>query len=77
MAKKKPPETETPFSLEKQLAEIRSIVETLQEGTADFDAQMDMFKRGQKLITDCQAYLDKAELDIQQLVDGDLKPLSD
>jgi exodeoxyribonuclease VII small subunit len=71
MAKNKQKEAE--FSLEKKLAEIRSIVEKMQQGAVDFDEQIALFKQGQALIASCQNYLDKAELEIKQLVDGTLE----
>jgi len=58
------------FSLEKSLAEIRSIVEKMQKGVSDFDQQMALFAKGNELIEQCQEYLDQAELKIKQLVDG-------
>lgn len=61
------------FSLEKKLGEIRSIVEKMQQGTVDFDEQIALFKKGQELIKSCQHFLDKAEMDIKQLVDGELE----
>ena len=71
MAKKEKQETE--FSLEKKLAEIRAIVEKMQQGAVDFDEQIALFKEGQELIKSCQTFLDKAELEIRQLVDGELE----
>ena len=71
MAKKE--KTKDDFSLEKQLAEIRGIVEKMQQGTVDFDEQITMFKKGQTLIKNCQEFLNKAEMEIQQLVDGELE----
>lgn len=71
MSKNKIQEEE--FSLEKKLAEIRSIVEKMQQGAVDFDEQIALFKQGQALIASCQGFLDKAELEIRQLVDGELE----
>lgn len=71
MAKKKSQKDD--FSLEKKLGEIRTIVEKMQQGTVDFDEQIALFKQGQELIKSCQAFLDKSEMDIKQLVDGTLE----
>lgn len=59
---------EQEFSLEDKLSEIRKIVEKMQKGVSDFDQQLALFGEGNLLIKECQAYLDKAELKIQQLV---------
>ena len=72
---KKTDQASPEFSLEKSLAEIRSIVEKMQQGSVDFDEQVTLFKKGQDLIKQCQAFLDQSELTIKQLVDGELKEL--
>lgn len=61
------------FSLETKLVEIRKIVEQMQRGVEDFDAQVTLFKTGRQLIQDCQQYLDKSEMEIKKLVDGNLE----
>jgi exodeoxyribonuclease VII small subunit len=64
---------EKPFSLEENLAEIRRIMNQMQKGMDNFDEQVALFKKGKALIEDCQQYLDKAEMEIKKLVDGQLE----
>ncbi|MFK7973076.1 MAG: exodeoxyribonuclease VII small subunit [Bacteroidia bacterium] len=71
MAKEKKKESD--FSLEKTLGEIRAIVEKMQQGAVDFDEQIALFKKGQDLIKESQQFLNEAELEIKQLVDGELE----
>jgi exodeoxyribonuclease VII small subunit len=66
---------EEKFSLEDALAEIRAIVDKMQQGVSDFDQQVALFEAGTKLIKDCRAYLNQSELQIQQLIDGEFQPL--
>jgi len=61
------------FSLENSLAEIRSIVEQMQSGVSDFDKQIELFKKGNKLIKACQNYLNEAELEVKQLIGNELQ----
>ncbi|MDX1909457.1 MAG: exodeoxyribonuclease VII small subunit [Bacteroidia bacterium] len=64
-----------PFSLEDQLTEIRRIIDTMQKGVSDFDRQVALFQRGNELIAGCRTYLDTAEMQVQQLIDGKLTSL--
>ena len=68
---------EKEFSLEEAIAEIRKIVDQMQKGVADFDTQKQLFQRGSTLIKEAQQFLDKTELDIQQLIDGKLEPFDE
>ena len=61
------------FSLEKTLAELRQLVEQMQKGVSDFDQQVLMFQQGQALIEQCRKYLDGAELQVEQLIEGKYK----
>ncbi|MDP5171222.1 MAG: exodeoxyribonuclease VII small subunit [Bacteroidia bacterium] len=65
MAEQNIPET---FSLEEKLENLRKILEQMQKGMSDFDRQMALFKQGQLLISECRQYLDKAELQVDQLL---------
>jgi exodeoxyribonuclease VII small subunit len=58
------------FSLEKTLVELRQLVEQMQKGVNDFDQQVKLFEQGQTLIKDCRTYLDEAELQVEQLIEG-------
>lgn len=64
------------ISLEKNLAEIRKIVEKMQKGVSDFDQQMTLFKEGTRLIDVCREYLNESELKVQQLIQGKESPFS-
>ena len=66
---------EEKFSLEDKLREIQLLLERMQKGISDFDKQVEMFKSGTKLIEQCRTYLDGAELQIQQLIDGKAEDL--
>ena len=61
------------FSLEEKLEELRILVEKMQKGISDFDKQVALFKQGSLLIKECREYLNGAELEIQQLINGELK----
>lgn len=56
------------FSLENQLEELRKTLEQMQKGMSDFDQQMELFRKGQRLVQDCRAYLQHAELQVDQLL---------
>ena len=58
------------FSLEDKLREIRSLLDQMQSGSQDFDENVKLFTRGTQLIEACRNYLDEAELQIKQLVEG-------
>lgn len=64
------------FSLEDKLNEIRAIIEKMQKGVSDFDRQIELFEQGAQAIQACRAYLDGAEMQVQQLIEGKLRPLS-
>jgi len=65
------------FSLEEKLEELRILVEKMQKGISDFDQQVALYKEGSKLIHTCREYLNGAELEIKQLIDGELKPFDE
>lgn len=62
--------SEPEFSLEDQLAALRKLIEQMQRGVSDFDEQVRLFQQGQAMIQQCRAYLDEADLQVQQLIDG-------
>ena len=67
---------EEKFSFEDKLLKIRNIVTKMQKGIQNFDQQIELFKEGNQLINDCQAYLDKSELEIKQLINGNWENFS-
>lgn len=62
------------FSLEANIQRIRVIVEEMQKGVSDFDKQVELFKEGTALVKACQDYLNTSEMEIQQLLNGQLIP---
>ncbi|MEM6629221.1 MAG: exodeoxyribonuclease VII small subunit [Bacteroidota bacterium] len=58
------------FSFEKNLEKIRSLVEILQKGSGTFDEQLDVMQEGLERIKQSHAYLDEAEMKIEQLIKG-------
>ena len=56
---------------ESALAELESLVESLESGELDLDQSLDQFKRGIELTRHCQNVLDKAQQSVQQLLDPD------
>ncbi|MEM7659296.1 MAG: exodeoxyribonuclease VII small subunit [Bacteroidota bacterium] len=61
------------FSLEDQLTELRTLVESMQKGMSNFDEQLALFQKGMKMIESCRDYLDQTEMQVQQLIDGKLQ----
>jgi len=59
---------EDTFSLEKNIAQIKNIVEKMQKGVVNFDEHIALFKEGIQLIKESQQYLNEAEGRIQQLI---------
>lgn len=58
------------MKLEEKLSDLRALVEQMQKGSADFDKQVELFKRGRALIAECSEYLDTAELEVKILMQG-------
>jgi exodeoxyribonuclease VII small subunit len=55
------------LSYEQALAELESIVASLESGKLQLDETMQLYERGQGLIKHCIELLDKAELRVKQL----------
>jgi exodeoxyribonuclease VII small subunit len=55
------------LTFEKALAELTSIVETLESGTLDLDETVTHYQRGRCLAAHCQHLLDEVEVRVQQL----------
>lgn len=62
------------FSLEAQMQALREILNQMQVGNQDFDANIKLFTQGTALIKACRAYLDAAEMSVKMLVDGEEVP---
>ncbi|MEJ2138438.1 MAG: exodeoxyribonuclease VII small subunit [Gammaproteobacteria bacterium] len=59
--------------LDKSLAELEDIVETLEEGDLPLEKALQQFEKGIKLSRDCQAALTAAEQKVQILMQEDLQ----
>ena len=62
---------EDSFSLEKNLQQIRALLDRLQKETLSFDEHLALMQEGMERIKSCHDYLDQAELKIQQLQSGE------
>ncbi len=65
-------ELETDFSLEKNLARLRQVVELMQKGMGNLDEHMALYREGQELVVKCRKYLEQADLQVAQLLDGEV-----
>lgn len=63
------------LSYEQALAELETIVASLEANKLPLDDTMSLFERGQQLIRHCVELLDKAELRLKQLSGGALTDL--
>ena len=59
--------------LEKSLAELETIVATLEEGDIPLEQALKQFEKGIKLSRDCQTALQSAEQRVQVLMNDDLE----
>lgn len=57
------------FNFEKSLAELDSLVETMEQGNLTLEDSLKKFESGIKLIRECQHALTKAEQKVQILID--------
>lgn len=60
------------MTFEQAYAEIEKIVEILEIGNNSLEQSIILYERGQKLARYCNSLLDKAELKIKELSDGEL-----
>ena len=65
--------SDAPAKLEKSLAELEKIVETLEEGEIPLDKALEQFERGVSLSRTCQKALTDAEQRVQVLAGDDLE----
>ena len=63
----KTPATAQDLSYEQALAELETLLSSLEGESKDLEGTMALFERGKALITRCQELLEKAELKVQQL----------
>ncbi|MEW5941092.1 MAG: exodeoxyribonuclease VII small subunit [Chloroflexota bacterium] len=72
MPKSSAPKKVEDLSYEEALAELESIVASLEEGEQKLEESMAMFERGQLLMKRCAALLEAAELKVRQLTGEEL-----
>lgn len=65
--------TTAPASFEAALAELESIVASMEGGQAPLKESLEAYKRGAELLKYCQAALKDAQLEIEVLEKGVLK----
>ncbi len=63
------------LSYEQALAELETIVASLEESKLALEETMSLYERGQQLIKHCVQLLDQAELHVKQLSGGVLTDL--
>ena len=64
---KAPPKAEADLPFEEALKKLESIVETMESGDLRLEGLLQRFEEGSRLLKQCQARLDQAELKIQKL----------
>lgn len=62
------------LTYEEALAELETIVASLEEGEQKLEESMTLFERGQLLMKRCAALLEAAELKVRQLAGDTLEP---
>ena len=58
------------MSFEEALAELETIVRTLEQGSAPLDESIELYQRGDKLKRHCEARLKAAQMRIEQIALG-------
>lgn len=72
------PATAQDLSYEQALAELETLLSSLEGESKDLEDTMALFERGKALITRCQQLLEKAELKVQQLTsNGEITDLKE
>lgn len=69
-----PKTTNAPASFEAALAELETIVETMEGGQVPLQEALAAYRRGAELLKYCQATLKDAQQEIEVLEKGVLKP---
>ncbi|MFO3798068.1 MAG: exodeoxyribonuclease VII small subunit [Anaerolineales bacterium] len=62
------------LSYEEALDELERIVQSLEEEPHSLDESLRLYERGQALVARCRRLLEEAELKVQQLSEGELRP---
>ena len=65
------------LSYEEAMAELESIVDSLEQGNQKLEEAMALFERGQLLMKRCAELLEAAELKVRQLAGDELTPFAE
>jgi exodeoxyribonuclease VII small subunit len=65
------------LTYEEALAELEGIVESLEDEQNPLEEAMNLFERGQALVTHCGALLESAQLKVQKLAGEMLTPFKE
>ncbi|MBK8418395.1 exodeoxyribonuclease VII small subunit [Candidatus Villigracilis saccharophilus] len=74
---KKTEKTVEELSYEEALTELEGIVESLEDGQNPLEESLNLFERGQALVTHCGALLESAQLKVQKLAGESLIPFEE
>ena len=74
---KKTEKTVEELSYEEALTELEGIVESLEDGQNPLEESLNLFERGQALVTHCGALLESAQLKVQKLAGESVIPFED
>lgn len=76
-SQKKTEKTVEELSYEEALAELEGIVESLEDGQNPLEESLNLFERGQALVTHCGALLESAQLKVQKLAGESVIPFEE
>lgn len=62
------------LSYEEAFDELERIVHSLEDEPHPLDEALQLYERGQALVAHCRRLLEEAELKVQQLSEGELRP---
>lgn len=65
------------LSYEEALTELEGIVESLEDGQNPLEESLNLFERGQALVTHCGALLESAQLKVQKLAGESVIPFEE
>ena len=74
---KKTEKTVQELSYEEALTELEGIVESLEDGQNPLEESLNLFERGQALVTHCGALLASAQLKVQKLAGESVIPFEE
>jgi exodeoxyribonuclease VII small subunit len=60
-----------PFPYEEKVQAVRKIIERLESEELPFEESIQLFEQGNALLNECQTFLERAELRVRQLSEGE------